>query len=147
MHANQINTHPDVVFNGSFGFNGSETGVDFADFLLGVASSYTQGQAESFYNRNLYMAAFAQDSWKATNQLTLNYGVRWDRIRPWLEKFNQLQTLVKGEQSQVFPGAPLGLVFPGDPGVPDSLAPPRNNFSPRAGHCVCPRACGQQTFG
>ena len=45
MHANQINTHPDVVFNGSFGFNGSETGVDFADFLLGVPSSYTQGQA------------------------------------------------------------------------------------------------------
>ena len=52
---------------------------------------------------------------------------------PWDEKFNQLQTLVKGEQSQVFPGAPQGLVFPGDPGVPDSLAPPRNNFSPRAG--------------
>jgi hypothetical protein len=43
MHANQINTHPDVVFNGSFTFNGSETGVDFADFLLGVTSSFTQG--------------------------------------------------------------------------------------------------------
>ncbi len=96
LHEDQINTHPDVVFNGSFGFNGSETGVDFADFLLGVASSYTQGQAESFYNRNLYMAAFAQDSWKATSQLTVNYGVRWDRIRPWLEKYNQLQTLVEG---------------------------------------------------
>ena len=46
VHSNQINTHPDVVFNGSFGFNGSETGLDFADFLLGVPSSYTQGQAE-----------------------------------------------------------------------------------------------------
>ena len=57
-------------------------GVDFADFLLGVASSYTQGQAESFYNRNFYVSAFAQDSWKATSQLTVNYGVRWDRIRP-----------------------------------------------------------------
>jgi hypothetical protein len=133
IHANQINTHPDVVFNGSFGFNGSETGLDFADFLLGVPSSYTQGQARDFYNRNLYVAAFAQDSWKATDELTLNYGVRWDRIRPWAEKFNQLQTLVKGEQSQVFPGAPEGLVFPGDPGVPDSLAPARNNFAPRIG--------------
>jgi Carboxypeptidase regulatory-like domain/TonB dependent receptor len=140
MHASQINTHPDVVFNGSFGFNGSETGVDFADFLLGVASSYTQGQAESFYNRNLYIAAFAQDSWKLNDRLTVNYGVRWDRIRPWLEKFNQLQTLVKGEQSQLFPGAPLGLVFPGDPGVPDSLVPPRNNFSPRAGIAYSPAA-------
>jgi hypothetical protein len=138
LHKDQINTHPDVVFNGSFSFSGSETGVDFADYLLGVASSYTQGQAESFYNRNLYMAAFAQDSWKATSRLTLNYGVRWDRIRPWLEKYNQLQTLIKGEQSQVFPGAPQGLVFPGDPGVSDSLAPPRNNFSPRAGIAYSP---------
>jgi hypothetical protein len=133
IHANQIYTHPDVVFNGSFGFNGSETGVDFADFLLGAPSSYTQGQARDFYNRNLYMAAFAQDSWKITEQLTLNYGVRWDRIRPWDEKFNQLQTLVKGQQSQVFPNAPQGLVFPGDPGVPRSLAPARNNFAPRIG--------------
>ena len=133
LHLSQINTHPDVVFNGSFSFNGTETGVDFADFLLGVTSSYTQGQARDFYNRNLYMAAFVQDSWKATTRLTLNYGVRWDRIRPWQEKFNQLQTLVKGEQSRVFPDAPQGLVFPGDPGVPDSLAPARNNFAPRIG--------------
>ncbi len=133
VHANQINTHPDVVFNGSFAFNGSETGLDFADFLLGVPSSYTQGQAGSFYNRNRYMAAFAQDSWKATQRLTLDYGLRWDRIRPWDEKFNQLQTLARGEQSQVFPGAPMGLVFPGDAGVPRSLAPARNNFAPRVG--------------
>ena len=138
VHSNQINTHPDVVFNGSFSFNGSETGLDFADFLLGVPSSYTQGQAGSFYNRNLYAAAFLQDSWKATTQLTLNYGVRWDRIRPWSEKYNQLQTLVKGEQSKVFPGAPLGLVFPGDNGVPDSLAPARNNFAPRIGLAFTP---------
>jgi len=138
FHANQINTHPDVIFNGSFGFNGSETGVDFADFLLGVPSSYTQGQARSFYNRNLYIAAFAQDSWRASAQLTVNYGVRWDRIRPWDEKFNQLQTLVEGEQSVVYPGAPLGLVFPGDPGVPRSLAPARNNFSPRIGLAYSP---------
>lgn len=133
IHSNQINTHPDTIFNGSFAFNGSETGVDFADFLLGVTSSYTQGQASSFYNRNLYVSAFAQDSWKLSSELTLNYGVRWDRIRPWLEKFNQLQTLVKGEQSKVFPDAPLGLVFPGDPGVPRSLAPARNDFAPRVG--------------
>ena len=139
MHANQINTHPDVIFNGSFAFNGTETGLDFADFLLGAPSSYTQGQASSFYNRNLYVAAFVQDSWNAREQLTINYGVRWDRIRPWEEKFNQLQTLVKGEQSQVFPGAPQGLVFPGDPGVADSLAPARNNFAPRIGVAWSPQ--------
>ena len=138
FHISQIDTHPDVIFNGSFAFNGSETGVDFADFLLGVTSSYTQGQANSFYNRNVYAAAFAQDSWKASSALTVNYGIRWDRIRPWREKLNQLQTLIKGEQSQVFPGAPLGLVFPGDPGVPASLASPRNDFAPRVGVAYSP---------
>ena len=142
FHSNQINTHPDVVFNGSFAFNGSETGLDFADFLLGVPSSFTQGQANSFYNRNLYMAAFAQDSWKVVPTLTLNYGIRWDRIRPWLEKFNQLQTLAKGEQSEVFPDAPQGLVFPGDAGVPRSLAPARNDFAPRAGLACSPALGG-----
>jgi len=138
VHASEIDTHPDVVFNGSFSFNGSETGVDFADYLLGVTSSYTQGQAASFYNRNLYMAAFAQDSWKLSPKLTLNYGVRWDRIRPWLEKYDQLQTLVEGEQTRIFPGAPQGLVFPGDPGVPRSLGAPRNNLSPRVGIAFSP---------
>jgi hypothetical protein len=140
IHSNQINTHPDVVFNGSFSFNGSETGLDFADFLLGAPSSYTQGQARDFYNRNLYIAAFAQDSWKVFPTLTFNYGVRWDRIRPWNEKFNQLQTLVDGEQSQAFPGAPKGLVFPGDPGVPASLAPTRNDLAPRVGLAWSPAA-------
>jgi len=138
IHSNQIDTHPDVIFNGSFAFNGSETGLDFADFLLGVPSSYTQGQAGSFYNRNLYLSAFVQDSYKATSRLTLNYGLRWDRIRPWSEKFNQLQTLIKGEQSQVYPGAPLDLVFPGDPGVPTSLAGGRNDFAPRFGLAYSP---------
>lgn len=140
FHANQINTHPDVIFNGSFAFNGSETGLDFADFLLGVPSSYTQGQARDFYNRNLYIAAFVRDSFKATDRITINYGVRWDRIRPWDEKFNQLQTLVKGEQSQVFPGAPQGLVFPGDAGVPRSLATARNDLAPRIGLAWSPDA-------
>ncbi|MGP8186816.1 MAG: carboxypeptidase regulatory-like domain-containing protein [Terracidiphilus sp.] len=132
-HINQIDTHPDVVFNGSFAFNGSETGLDFADFLIGAPSSYTQGQAGAFNNRNLYLAAFVQDSWKATDRLTVNFGARWERIRPWDEKFNQLQTLVNGEQSQVFPDAPLGLVFPGDAGVPRSLAPPCDDLAPRIG--------------
>jgi len=142
IHSNQINTHPDVVFNGSFAFNGSETGLDFADFLLGAPSSYTQGQARDFYNRDLYLAAFVQDSWKVVPTVTLNYGVRWDRIRPWSEKFNQLQTLVKGEQSQVFPGAPQGLVFPGDPGVSDSLASGRNDIAPRLGIAWSPAGGG-----
>ena len=138
-HYDQVNTNPDSQYNGSFLFQGNETGSDFADFLLGVASSYTQASGESFYNRNRYDGLFLQDSWRAKPNLTLNFGVRWDRISPWYEKYNQLQTLHLGQQSEVYPSAPTGLVFPGDPGVPNTLAPVRNlNFSPRVGIAYSP---------
>ncbi len=138
-HRDQVNTNPDSQYNGSFLFQGTETGSDFADFLLGIASSYTQADAQSFYNLNQYAGLFAQDSWRLKPNLTLDYGIRWDRISPWNEKYNQLQTLHLGQQSEVYPGAPEGLVFPGDPGVPDTLAPVRNlNFSPRVGLAYSP---------
>ncbi len=130
----QVNSAADVQSNGTFSFFGSETGVDFADYLLGVPSFYKQGDAQPFYMRNHYGALFVEDSWRVRPRLTLNYGVRWDVIMPWFEKYNQIQTLIPGEQSVVYPGAPAGLVFPGDPGVAHSLAPVRwDNFSPRLG--------------
>ncbi len=142
-HWDQINTHPDVYGNGSFSFTGSETGSDFADFLIGVDSSYTQGQGENFYNRNHYVGLYAQDSWRARPTLTLNYGLRWDLLPPWSEKYNQLLTLDPAEQSIVFPGAPKGILFPGDPGVADTLAPARYaNFAPRAALSWSPVATG-----
>jgi hypothetical protein len=137
----QVNVAPDVQSNGTFAFFGSETGVDFADFLIGIPSFYKQGDAQPAYTRNRYGAIFLQDSWRVLPRLTFNYGVRWDVIMPWYEKYNQIQTLVPGEQSVVYPGAPAGLVFPGDPGVSRALAPVRwNNLSPRFGLAWSPRS-------
>lgn len=134
FHSVQININPNAILNGSFLFQGTETGSDFADFLLGIPSSYAQGDSQAFYLRNQYAGAFAQDSYRVTSKLTLNYGIRWDLLPAWREKYNQLQTLVPGEQSVVYPGAPRGLVFPGDPGIPSTLAPvQRTNFAPRLG--------------
>jgi hypothetical protein len=80
------------------------------------------------------MGLYGQDSWRARPNLTLNFGLRYDVSSPWWEKFNEIQTLIPGEQSVVFPGAPKGWVFPGDPHVPRTLAPTRwNNFAPRIG--------------
>lgn len=130
---------PDFTANGQFQFTGYQTGVDFADFLLGLPNLYTQGYSPAFYQRSNYGGVFAQDSWRATSNLTLNYGVRWDMIMPWSEEHNQTGTLIPGEQSQVFPTAPAGYVFPGDPGVPATIAPTRyNNFSPRLGLAYSP---------
>ena len=141
FHYDQVNTFPIAQFNGSFLFFGSETGSDFADFLLGVPSQYNQSELQSFYGRNKYAAIFAQDSWRLKSNLTLNYGLRWDRIEPWYEKYNQLSVFEPGRQSLVFPGAPAGILFPTDPGVPRTLAPPGNlDFAPRIGLAYSPSA-------
>jgi hypothetical protein len=143
FHYDQVNVNAIAQFNGSFLFFGSETGSDFADFLLGIPSQYNQSQLQSFYGRNKYVGLYAQDSWRATRHLTLNYGLRWDRIEPWYEKYNQIATFIPGRQSVVFPGAPAGILYPTDPGVSRTLAPPGNrDFAPRVGLAYSPSASG-----
>jgi Carboxypeptidase regulatory-like domain len=143
FHYDQVNVNPIAQFNGSFLFFGSETGSDFADFLLGVPSQYNQSQLQAFYGRNKYAGLYAQDSWRLAPDLTLNYGLRWDRIEPWYEKYNQIATFAPGEQSEVFPGAPAGILYPTDPGVPRTLAPPGDlDFAPRVGLAWAPHDGG-----
>jgi hypothetical protein len=139
-HYNQLEENLSNAANGLFFFgtavNGgaSETGSDFVDFLLGAPSSFIQGLAFPSRGRSFYLGLFAQDSWRIKSNLTFNYGLRYDVSSPWDEMHNQIQTIIPCEQSVVFPGSPKGWVFPGDPGVPSSLAPTRwNNFGPRLG--------------
>jgi hypothetical protein len=129
------------ALNGLFSFNGQETGFDFADFLIGAPNQYQQGLQLPLYSRGRSWAAYGQDSWRAKQNLTVNYGLRWEVSTPWWEVHNQVEALVPGCQSVVFPGAPTGWCFPGDPGVPSTLAPTRyNNFAPRIGLAYSPGA-------
>jgi hypothetical protein len=133
---------PNLVANGTFSFFGSgaqSTGNGFADFLLGLPDNYSQQSSPAFYELSANAGIFAQDSWRIRPNLTLNYGLRWDYMRPWSEEHNQISTLIYGEQSVQFPGAPTGYVLPGDPGVPSTIAPtPLNDFSPRFGLAYSP---------
>ncbi len=134
----QVNVNPNPTFNGSFLFTGTETGSAFADFLIGVASNYNQADSQTYYARHKYAAGFVQDSWRVRSDLTLSLGLRWDLMQYWSEKYNQIPTFSLGEQSKVYPTAPTGLVYPTDPGIPNTLVPQRNKFAPRLGLAYSP---------
>ena len=143
-HVKQV---PDLVANGTFSFFGSgaqSTGNGFADFLLGLPDFYSQQSSPPFHEYSATGGVFAEDSWRARSDLTINYGLRWDYIRGWSEQDNQGTTLIPGVESQTYPGAPLGYLVPGDhlpngQTLPSTLAhTPLDDFSPRLGIAYSP---------
>ena len=138
----QLNMQTYYANNGTFGFTGSsETGLDFADFLLGAANSFQQGVQFPLYNRATYYGLFGQDSWRVSRTLTLNYGLRWDVTGPWWEKYNRMEALVPGRQSVAFPTSPQSWLVAGDPQIPRTVAPTQyGNLAPRVGFAYSPNA-------
>jgi len=139
FHYDQINERNFTGENGLYTFNGGETGIDFADFLIGAPANLTQASGQILDSRSKYYGLFAQDSWRVTSNLVFNYGLRWEASMPWYDTQNKTETIIPGKQSVKFPGAPTGYVVAGDPGVPRTLAPTQwHNFSPRLGLAYSP---------
>jgi hypothetical protein len=147
FHYDQINDRNLFGENGAYTFDGSGTGSDFVDFLIGAPAFFIQASKQILDSRSKYMGLYGQDSWRVTPNLTLNYGLRWEFSQPWYDTQGKLETLIPGKQSVLFPagtcdgctGAPTGWVVPGDPGVPKTLAPTQyHNFSPRIGIAYSP---------
>jgi hypothetical protein len=135
----QLNVRNICAPNGQFTYTGGETGSDFADFLIGAPATYTQCSEQLLDNRARYGGAFGEDTWKARSNLTLNMGLRYEIPVPWYDKYNQLNTFIPGVQSTVFPLAPKGNLFPGDPGVPRTISPIfYNRVGPRLGLAYSP---------
>jgi Carboxypeptidase regulatory-like domain/TonB-dependent Receptor Plug Domain len=123
-----------------FSFSGQFTGNAMADFVLGLPLNFTQGSVRVDYVRAQAWTAFAQDEWKIGRDFSLSLGVRWEPFLPFTAGNNQLTTVFRpGQKSTVFPAAPAGLLYAGDPGVPTGGTPSDwNNFGPRVGFAWSP---------
>ena len=135
----QLNVRNVCGPNGYFTFDGSETGSDFADYLLGAPAQFVQCSEQLLNNRARYGGLFGQDSYKLRPNLTINAGLRWEVATPWSDADGMLSTAKAGVQSVIFPTAPLGYLVPGDPGVPSTISPTQwNTFAPRIGVAYSP---------
>jgi outer membrane receptor protein involved in Fe transport len=100
---------------------GSQVGVPFADYLLGKASQLVQGAGEAGATSQWMFGVYAQDQYKVTPTITATLGLRWDPNTPAVVAGGRGAAYVPGQQSTRFPNAPVGLVFPGDKGISDTL--------------------------
>jgi outer membrane receptor protein involved in Fe transport len=141
----QINANYVIAPNAFYVYAGTfPTSDAFANFLLGRPVTFYQGIGDFTRGlRNWATAAFVQDEWRVTNRLTLNVGLRWEIINPNSDIRNRLSTFVPGQQSQVFPTAPRGILVAGDPGVPAGIAATEYKaLMPRVGFAFDPAGKG-----
>ena len=132
--------------NGSFGFNNTNapygTGISGLDFLLGIPGTYVQGSGAIINARNQEYYSYFQDEYKIRPNLTLTFGTGWQIDTPYTDLFANNHSQINFspfETSTLFPTAPTGVVFNGDPGVHAAGAThPWRNFGPRFGFAYSP---------
>ena len=141
--------------DGQFSFTGGFSGYSLVDFLIGAPTSLTQsngGAAALEHFRQNYVAPYAQDTYRISKSLVLNFGLRWEPWLPPYNKDNRGQTFSQanfnaGIQSQVFVNAPAGLLFVGDKGVGNSIVTRKfGDVSPRFGFAFDPKGDGKQSI-
>ena len=144
---------------GVFGFNGTATtpgnlpkgttctACALADFELGIPNSATQDAPVNAYTNSWNSALFVQDDFHVIPRLTLNLGLRWDVQTPPTDPQDKESTYVAGVQSTVRPTAPVGILFPGDPGITRGIVPIRwSHISPRVGFAFDPFGTGKTSI-
>jgi len=136
--------------NGEFDFytgTSVATGNAYADFLLGIPDAYFQGANAPSNIRSKSTYVFGQDEWHVSKNLVLTMGLRYEYNTPKSDTQGRLFSVIPGEQSTRFPNAPLGVVFPGDPGAPwGTNFPDKKNFAPRFGFAFDPKGDGKTSL-
>ncbi len=128
------------VSSGNFQFDGSSTGVPYADFLLGdVYGWYVYDYAETGA-RMWNMGAFAQDDYQITQHLTLNLGLRYQYQGGWGEVQNRWGTFspnVVNTGQYVKPGTLGAITYGGERGR-GTIQDGANQLAPRVGFSWSP---------
>jgi len=145
MRRFEVNNPFYAANNGEYTYNGAgtySTGNPGADFLLGLPDSYVQESGGNGIDRAQEYYSYFQDQWKIRPNFTFTYGVGWtiDTAMQDLAYFGHgMAAFYPGQQSTVFPNAPLGVVYSGDKGVhPTGTDHPFRNFGPRIGFAYSP---------
>jgi hypothetical protein len=145
----------EFINNGVYTFDGAGTqtgqvpqipglSAPLNDFAHGFVTDYEQSNANRQGYRDKFFNAFVQDDWKVRRNLTFNIGLRWEYDAPLTELNNQVAAFRPGQQSTIFPDAPVGLVYPGDKGISESTYNrDLNNFAPRFGFAWAPGSSGK----
>jgi hypothetical protein len=141
----QINMFQAIAPNAFFVFASTfPTNNAIANLLLGAPVTFYQGLGDFHRGlRNWSLGAYVQDEWRVTSRFTLNYGLRYEAVNPITEIADRLNAFVPGVQSKIFPSAPAGVLFPGDPGIHSGIAASDNAFMPRIGFAWDPSGDGK----
>jgi hypothetical protein len=140
-----------VYCNGLFTFSGQDTGNAMADFIAGQLDSFTDANVSHDNEKWAYLGLYAQDNWKINSRLTLNYGLRWEPylngriVNNKITHFD-MQEFLADVHSTIYPNAPAGTQFPGDPGFQTGGRPNQTtwkNFAPRVGLAWDPSGNGK----
>ncbi len=162
---------------GYYVFGGGPNDPGYSDvipnYLLGLPDQFVQGSPTHQYLRQTAAYLYAQDSWMLRSNLAFNYGLRWELTQPFQDRYGRIENFQPGAITTVYPCQlspnnplvatfgttdcnpgragesvfPVGIVFPGDKGVPHGLSDTYYKaFAPRIGLAWSPGGSGKTSI-